>query len=684
MSQDERANASKKRLRPRHWVLLVLLLIGAAVFALPYAFSGWVVSELRARGLGGDSLAARFRTPSEFTIENLAVGTPPFLRAKRVSVSFSPASLFRRRVEAIRVEGLEVDLAYAGSTPWPAELNELFEEAGGQSIGAPSPTRASPSGPRTLPFETLELDASRIDFATPVGRFRASLALHLNQDGRGDFHLDSPGANGEGAIAQRQLAPFSMKGTLDLNDPEPTVVLEPFVLTLTESGSGDAQQATLRTPQIRVHSTSRAGQAIRVVGSGGALGIEPAGAKLDDFQVDLGWEAGQAFPAGDITVARVLKTGRDPLFTPFGLKMRLTPKGRGLGIAAQVRWTSPSAEANLHVTLPEDESPVRFRLAPLQLEGALKDPALLLPSLTGIVTGLAGSLEAEGEFDWSSSSPGVEVITNLRGISASLPSVELNCVSGDIVLRGPDPWTTARGQTLTMASLEVGLPLTKGKIEFQLDSGELLEILNARWDFAGGSISTRGRIALLSDHQELSLNAAGLDLAKLFQLLQIEGLAGAGQLDGRLPLVRRGPKLEIRHGVLTARGPHGWIRYRPVAGQGYLAQTGSVDLADLEQALRNFHYTKLTLRVNGDISEKLRVEISLAGANPEYRDAQPYVFNLNVDGRLGALVSQGGAIYDLPQRIEDEVVGKVTGNATRGGGTASRDCPPLSAEPARQ
>ena len=56
------------------------------------------------------------------------------------------------------------------------------------------------------------------------------------------------------------------------------------------------------------------------------------------------------------------------------------------------------------------------------------------------------------------------------------------------------------------------------------------------------------------------------------------------------------------------------------------------------------------------------VALSLLGANPEHRDAQPYEFNLNVDGRLGDLVRQSGAAYRIPAQIEEQL-GKIGADA---------------------
>ena len=77
----------------------------------------------------------------------------------------------------------------------------------------------------------------------------------------------------------------------------------------------------------------------------------------------------------------------------------------------------------------------------------------------------------------------------------------------------------------------------------------------------------------MQTHQALVLEAENLDLAQLLALIDLEGLSGEGQLDGKLPIDRSAEAIMIRGGVLRAR-PGARIRYRPPAGVESLKKSG--------------------------------------------------------------------------------------------------------------
>ena len=151
------------------------------------------------------------------------------------------------------------------------------------------------------------------------------------------------------------------------------------------------------------------------------------------------------------------------------------------------------------------------------------------------------------------------------------------------------------------------------------------------------------------------LTVAGVDLAQLLALVNLDGLSGDGRLDGRLPLTLGKRGLLVHDGLLEASEEGGWIRYRPEGEAAALGAVGEMALDDLLLALADFHYDGLSLAIDGSAQGAIVVKISLSGANPRHRDGQPYNLNLSVDGRLGDLIRQGTAAYEMPERIEERL-----------------------------
>ena len=111
----------------------------------------------------------------------------------------------------------------------------------------------------------------------------------------------------------------------------------------------------------------------------------------------------------------------------------------------------------------------------------------------------------------------------------------------------------------------------------------------------------------------------------------------------------------LHDGRLEASEEGGWIRYRPEGGAAALGAVGEMALDDLLLALADFHYDGLSLAIDGSAQDAIVVKISLSGASPRHRDGQPYNLNLSVDGRLGDLIRQGTAAYEMPERIEERL-----------------------------
>ena len=84
---------------------------------------------------------------------------------------------------------------------------------------------------------------------------------------------------------------------------------------------------------------------------------------------------------------------------------------------------------------------------------------------------------------------------------------------------------------------------------------------------------------------------------------------------------------------------------------------------DFEAALENFQFERIVLQINGNARGALTVQASIEGANPDYRNGQPYKLNLNVEGDLYPLYkSEQTAFFTLPKKIEETFVSNV-GNA---------------------
>jgi hypothetical protein len=68
-------------------------------------------------------------------------------------------------------------------------------------------------------------------------------------------------------------------------------------------------------------------------------------------------------------------------------------------------------------------------------------------------------------------------------------------------------------------------------------------------------------------------------------------------------------------------------------------------------ALKNFHYDEVSVAVDGRSGDEWSVKLHVKGKNPDFMDAHPFVFNLNLSGRLDEIIRSGLQSYELPARL---------------------------------
>jgi hypothetical protein len=136
--------------------------------------------------------------------------------------------------------------------------------------------------------------------------------------------------------------------------------------------------------------------------------------------------------------------------------------------------------------------------------------------------------------------------------------------------------------------------------------------------------------------------------------VDLEGLSGSGTLEGELPIALVGGEIEIRNAVLRSSGEAGVIRYQPDSGTSNIAAADD-HFATTLAVLRNFHYERLEIEINGSAAGTVVTQIHLAGVNPDYQDGHPIEFNLSVDAQLSDLLRKEMNAYQVPQQIEERL-----------------------------
>jgi len=323
--------------------------------------------------------------------------------------------------------------------------------------------------------------------------------------------------------------------------------------------------------------------------------------------------------------------------------------------AARVTLDTPGGPVVLQVdgVLENGEARAALRLEPLVFAPGGLQPADLLPAFKGWGIEASGRVEGQGSARWTGGEPEVRFDFVLSGLDLELPFGSIDGLAGTLRAVGP-PLALPAPERLTMARLSVGLDLTEGVVRFGLDPERVLEIEEARWNVAGGTVHTGGRIDLAAGEQRLVLRVSDVDLAQLIQSVDVAGLSGEGRLSGEFPVVRRGERLEVQGGRFAAE-EGGVLRYDPEREVAALA-TSQAGFDVLLAALRDFRYETLSAGVDGDLLGEVRLGLHLSGRNPDLQAGRLVKLNLVIDASLLDLLRGVAQSFELPGAVERALV----------------------------
>ena len=396
---------------------------------------------------------------------------------------------------------------------------------------------------------------------------------------------------------------------------------------------------------------------MRVPDAGGRVNLPGLEIAISDISLEVALDADSWLPTGDLDIARITDTRIPARFMPGSVEgsIATTPAGLDFDLRATIAGEGPEVSIRGSYDRESSAGSARLRFEPIEFtEGGLQ-PARLSPQFGESVEFASGGVEAHGTVDWSADAPlrsSFDFVARDLSMTTELGSFER--LNAAIRVDGPSPFYSPPRQLLSMARIDFGLELTNGLVALRLLADGRIDIESAEWSLAGGKIHTRGIVDPGTPTQKLVLELEDLDLAKLLELADIDGLSGTGLLTGKIPVVRRGSTIEIRGGKLSGAEGGGLVQY--ISGAFNAESLGSdQNMNVIFKSLENFHYETIEAKLDGDTDGSVILSVRLLGANPDYLDGHPIDFTLNVDSRLVDLLRKATAAYRIPDEIQQRI-----------------------------
>ena len=290
-------------------------------------------------------------------------------------------------------------------------------------------------------------------------------------------------------------------------------------------------------------------------------------------------------------------------------------------------------------------------------------PDRLAPVLKGIIGLTQGAAEGTARFSWAPGGINSQAdlsIDNLTFRGPGLTVTRTVGVNGDIAFASLWPVATDGAQTVTVGGVDFGaLQLEDGEIVFDMPGDDTLLVERAIFPWFGGQIGVRDAKATFTGGNALAaLRVESVDLKQVLEFVEVEGLSGAGTLNGELPLVVENSRASFVGGRLSAEGP-GRISYVGKAGAAAAAAGGDAQIAF--DVLRDLQYEKLSVLIDGPLDGRLAFRINFEGTGEvSVSGAQgrvPVNYNINLDAALLDLLNQANLSRDLELQIKNAVQG---------------------------
>lgn len=299
---------------------------------------------------------------------------------------------------------------------------------------------------------------------------------------------------------------------------------------------------------------------------------------------------------------------------------------------------------------------LEFAPTPLIFRPRSFQPYDLSPFLRGPAS-VTGRADVAGNADWDADHFKARASIDLRNVGFTLAAVgTFEGVSGKVAISDLLKMESEPGQTITVEKITLGMPIEKGTIKFRLIGFDAIRLENAEWPFVGGFIRIRP-IDFKFDEasNRVIAQAVNWDLNKIVELFKIPDVKIDGIVNGDIPVAFSTGSARIDKAKLAATEKGGTIQYSGSTGDA-AAQTDA-NAKMLFDALKDFRYRVLEMRIDGDIAGRLVLSMTLLGRNPDLLAGSEFKLGISIDSALMELLhNTQGAAQDLSGRINGSVI----------------------------
>jgi len=346
----------------------------------------------------------------------------------------------------------------------------------------------------------------------------------------------------------------------------------------------------------------------------------------------------------------IAQTTRPETVAPFSVSGRVGYDNQAVDFAGDFRVPGGDRFASVSGghNAADSQGSLEARIDDLTFLPDGLQPADILPPLKGQIGDAVGTLDGIAALTWdlddgSLASGGTLTADNLSFAGPGTAVTRTVGIDGVIRLDSLFPVRSDGYQTVTIDSLDLGaLRLEDGQLEIEFPGDNTLNMVRGVFPWFGGTIGVYDTIARFDGAEVYAaLKASDIDLNQFLSFLDIDGLTGAGIIEGTLPLVSENGRLRIENGILRSTTP-GVIRFNNTVTDEAGRRNELAGLAF--NILRDLDYESLEATINGSLDGQLKVGLVFEGTNDvlfrEQEVTAPVIYRITIEGPLPDLLSQ--------------------------------------------
>lgn len=355
----------------------------------------------------------------------------------------------------------------------------------------------------------------------------------------------------------------------------------------------------------------------------------------------------------------------DSLQANIGIK-KSTLDGKAILMSGKNAIT---AETTLKYDLESSRGAIDYHLLPVDFSAKKSLLEKIVVSSRLPVQISAGIVSAQGRYTWKPAqnkavgnlTSTLHTAVSLRDVNGQFKNIDFKGLSSELMITGNDDISFKQPANVQIALLDAGVPVTD--IKFIVDGNIVRNkkpviiidklLANA---FDGRLESRKIHLDLNSNSNPFVINFHQLNVSKLLQLEQDQGLSGTGLIDGVLPFDYRSEQgLFMLQGKVNSRAPGGVLKYDADDRVKSMA-SGNANMKMLLDALNNFNYSKLDAGADYTPDGKLSLKVRLEGKNPEFQQGRPVHLNVNIEENILQLIRSLQLGEELGDKIGERVI----------------------------